>query len=317
MKIENTLPEDHPLRKHLKGKEKINLIAGAYGNMPDCAGIGEGVTRPPEGGIYTKLLGCSYLYKGYPDGAVVEKLETCKDMLWLFLKLLNNWIGRIVLVVLFILPKRFAKKFFLEWSEEYFKIAYMPLARKMLKEREFCTSVRELDRVLNEMISELPEKENWVVRAAHKFRKIIAMGVEYDSAYKFRFQDVFPEFNPEAVKEDPVKEFKRVFEILKRREVAKSMKTKWRGIESKLLLILRISKRARQFMITFFEKVDLERIKMDEADWYFCLRRTNFNYRDVVVEDRLKERIKIDKEKKHQIPRLIIKQEQGGGAPFF
>ncbi len=318
MKVENIekLPKDNPLRQHLKDKKEINLIAGAFGNMADCAGIGVEITRPEEGGIYTKLLGCSYLYKGYPEGGVVEKLDVSKDMMWLFFKIANTWMGRIVLVALFILPKRFAKRFYIKWSEQFFQIAHRPLIKKMLKDRELCTSIRELTRVLNGLIQELPEKYEWIHPSARKIRELICMILEYDSAYKFRFQDVFPEFDPKLVKEDPIKELKRVFGILKRREVSKVMKKKWAGFEGKIVLMLRVSKGMREMFISFFDKVQLDRIKMDEADWYFCLKRTSYNYRDIIVEDRIKEKVKIDKEKGHQIPRLMIKQEAGKG-PFF
>ena len=316
MEIINTdkLPKDNILKKFLKGKDKINLIAGAYGNLNDCAGIGEKIIKPETGGTFTKLLGCSYLYKGYPDGDTIEKLDVCKDTFWLFFKFFNTWIGRIIIGALIILPKRIMKKFVIKWGGAYCMVAYQILKRKVLKPQEFGTAMRELRRVLNALSQAISEEETELIIMGRKFIDIASMLLESDSAYKNRFQDVLPEFNIEAVKEDPIKELKRMVNLICDREVHRGMRNKWRKIESKLVLFLRVSKKARKLFIKFFEIIDMKRIERDEADWYFCLKRNSYNYGGISFEDRMEQRKKIDKKKGHQIPRLIIKQEAGG--PF-
>src|SRR3990167_887349 len=60
------------LKKWGEEKKPIQIVSGAYGDMEHCEAIIESVITPPEGGTFVKFLGCSYLFKGYPEKSMVE-----------------------------------------------------------------------------------------------------------------------------------------------------------------------------------------------------------------------------------------------------
>jgi len=52
--------------------------------------------------------------------------------------------------------------------------------------------------------------------------------------------------------------------------------------------------------------LDMEKVKLDEADWYFVLGHHCYEYQDVPYKDRLAERRMIDAKLGHKIPRFKL-----------
>ena len=147
-----------------------------------------------------------------------------------------------------------------------------------------------------------------------KFRDIALMILEMDTAYRFVMQDILPEFDINNLKHNPIKELKRVFSILLKREHADGspigdQNRKWQRVEKMVVFALRISHKLRKFFVRFISEIDMEKIKLDEADWYFVLGHHCYNSQDISYEDRLLERERIDREKGHKIPRLVLVKE--------
>jgi hypothetical protein len=74
-----------------------------------------------------------------------------------------------------------------------------------------------------------------------------------------------------------------------------NMAKKWKMMGDLLYWGIKFHGRTRKFLMKFFEEIDLEKIKMDEADWYHCLRRNDYNYGGLSIQERLLIRQKIDK----------------------
>jgi len=62
-------------------------------------------------------------------------------------------------------------------------------------------------------------------------------------------------------------------------------------------------------MMRFLLELDYGKIKTDEADWYFCLKRKDYNFKGVLYEGRLIEKERIDREKGHKIPKVIFDEK--------
>ena len=104
-----------------------------------------------------------------------------------------------------------------------------------------------------------------------------------------------------AIEQNPVKELKRLMDLLISREAPHTYeKRKWIKLRDIIIPFMRIHKMTRETVKNIMLEMDIEKIKLDESDWYFCLRRKCYNYRGVTIEDRLKEAERIDKEKGHQ-----------------
>ena len=299
------------------GKEGAVLFS-IYGSKELHGGTQAGIVReriyPENSGSLTRLDGCSYLYKGYPSGMIMRQLNVSKDCGWMIASFFKNKTIILLSILTFIFFRKIAKKNFIRLCENYFKLAYEPLKAQdfIPKEHEWCVSVRELYRmseVLLEGVKDLKLKEVF-----GKFRDIGLMILEMDTAYRPVMQDILPEFDINNLKHNPIKELKRVFSILLKREHADGSSIgdqnyKWQRVEKMMIFALRISRKLRRFFIRFISEIDMEKIKLDEADWYFVLGHHCYNYQDISYEDRLLERERIDREKGHKIPRLALVKE--------
>ena len=284
--------------------EKVTLVMGAFGSMKDCSGLVEDVITPKEGGIFTKYRGCSYLFKGFADRKVVEAIAVPKKLLFIFTRLTKSLSMKFFLVVLFF----FNRKIFINVFDACLEIIHSQIRNHILKLDRYCIYVIEFRKSFDGIINGLKEEE-------YKDRTIrigdtTCMTLEYDAAYKFRVQDVLPNLDIEKLKVSPSSEIGRLFDILIERESYIEMKTKWRKIKKIAVLVLKISKKARKYVILLLESIDLDKIKLDEADWYYCLRRPDYRYGDVAIEERMREVEKIDKEKEHKIPKIEFKSKE-------
>ena len=282
---------------------KVNsLLFSIYGSSgPDCAGIIEDRIYPENSGSLTKLVGCSYLFKGCPNERIMSALNTAKDASWILVNLIENKLFLLSMGFLYVFARKKFRKHFTRLCESYFKIAYEPMKKQdfIPQDWEWCVSVKELYRVSRIMIDKL--KDANLKSILLKFLDIALMVPEIDTAYRFVLQDALSEIDIINLKKNPIREIRRIFDIVVKREFCGDQKDKWRRVEKKVILLLRIPK-TRRYAIEFLSQLDYEKIKLDESDWYFVLKHHCYNYKGVSSEERLKEKERIDKEKGHAIP---------------
>ena len=156
--------------------------------------------------VYDKGCACFLEGEKYPMRAhiVDTKVSACCNMKRL-----------IPLITRFILGKgefsksnwfqRFVRALEIKDTYPLFKeFVHFTLMDEFLELNRYSQPVRELYRVI-------PEK--W-----SKERDIACFFLEYDMAYRYRFQDVLVELDKEAFKNNPAKEIGRLFDILSSRE---------------------------------------------------------------------------------------------------
>lgn len=289
---------------------KVNWKKGAvlfsiYGSNAHLghtqAGIIEDVIISENSGPMTKFEGCSYLFKGYLFPRTLYQLGATKDVSWFVFGLR---VAVPYLVFLYI----FNKHKFVNVCDKYFKLAYEPLKKMDVipQPYEWCTSVKEFYRVSEILLNEV--KHKGVREVLGKFRDLALMILENDTAYRFVAQDVIPEIDKNK---DLIDELKRVYRVMIFREHPGDQRNKWIRIEKLMLLVLRVPK-IRKLVRKYLTELDFEKIKLDEADWYFVLGHHLYDYQDVSYEDRMAERMRINKEKNHHIPILQIQEDNTG-----
>ena len=276
-----------------------------YG-IKDVHGVVENRFQLEDGSIMTKLQGCSYLYKGYPDHRVMKALETPKDLLWMIADLFTGFKILIVLSgLLFIISRKLARKKLNKFLDTIFKLGHKPIAMWVPDEKHYCLAVKEVYRASNKAI-DLLHKD--VRESVGKIRDIITMSCEFDTVYRFPMQDIFGELNKENLNKSPRNEVKRLLDILLEREVPGDQRNKYIKIR-KMLNIILLSPKARKMTLAFFNEIDVDKVKLDEADWYYCLQRHQYNYRGIGVQERVDEKHRIDKEKGHKFPVFTVVQK--------
>lgn len=270
------------------------VTQGAFGSVPGLIndGVVERIIEPPEGGTFIKFIGCEYLYKGTTKQNVVDVLEFPKRALRNLLILICR--HKILLVILL---SRRIRVVIVNW---YLKNVYLKAFTKhlLLSEKKYCISVREIWRVITLFIGKIKGKEQSI---AFRLRNIGCMILETDIAYRFMLQDFLPEINKQALKENSFKEIKRVLDIF----IKRYNNSRWKRIKKLVVLLLKI-KKIRKLIVRILLDLDLDKIKLDDADWYFCLQRPHYDFRGISLKERLRQKRIIDKQKHHFIPDFTI-----------
>ena len=309
--MENKTETSPDIKKKIEEmKGNMKLIIGAYGNQPNCVGIVEKIIKPESGGVFSKLLGCSYLYKGHPEIRMVKQLDISKDAFWILLDVFKSKVMIAWAVILFLFSRKRAKKEFLKISEYYFKIAYEPIGKLIPKRNKFCVSVKEVFQASDKVLNEIEDDE--IRGVSEKMRNLLMLVLEFDGAYKYRLQDILPEISRSQLRFNTVKEIGRVIDIFLERESSIQMKRKWKRLKRIPMFILRFSKRARFLLLKLLSSMNYDRIKMDEADWFFCLERNDYDFGGKSFTERMEEKKIINKKKGHKIPKVTIQKEEKG-----
>ncbi len=297
-----------------KGEEikTSQVVIGAFGNTEGCVGIVENVSTPETGGIFTKYLGCNYLFKGYPDVKILDYIYASKRVFSGLLKLMKNRAIRFLLEIdLFfylLMPKATKKKILLGIMDYLLGITHWVEYKYVfaLRTNLYCRTVKEIYRVSEIMLSDF---DGELKERLKKFRDIICMLLEMDYAYRARFQDILSLLDKDELVKNPKKELKRLTDILIEREAMDGYDTltdKWIGLQ-KILLILLKFKKIRNLIVNGLLEIDLNEIKMDESDWYFVLNRNDYCYGGKSYEERMEIKKEMDKKAKNNIP--IVKIE--------
>lgn len=275
------------------GDFKIKYLFGVYGDTNKDTGIVVDDIFPKEGGAYNKLLGCSYLFKTCPFGiipsALIELYGLAKKMVSrVVIDILQDKLILSFVLFLYI----FQKKRFYKYLNQYTNILYNKVLLVIpFDANRFNKFQKELRRV-NEKVFE--GEKHKLSEPLKKIFEVIIYLLDFDTAYRFSAQDVLGQIDKNN---EPIKEFKRLAELLEERYNDESCKSKAKQL--KRLVPIFYYPYFNRLLTKFFKEINIEEVKLDEADIYFCLGRYLYNINGISIEERLKEKERIDKEKGH------------------
>src|SRR3990167_843898 len=246
----------------------------------DGSGTGNGAIvdreeRPKGGGIFVYLYGYKYPYKGNPDGGAVNNLATIKRNIRLILESLKSWPTKIMIGLLFLLPKWLMWLIIKDFVDYIYLMVDYYLNYHLLKPERYCRCAREYYRVFNLIAGKTKSKTE--KRAIEIFRDLFCMSVEFDSAYRLRLWDIMLKASKKRLLENPKKEMERLFGILISREVYDGMKDRWGRTKKPILMALKIPFIKKIFK-EFVKELSMKELMPDEADRYFCLLRQDYEF---------------------------------------
>ncbi len=320
-------------------KPHVILLTGIFGELEDCSGVAEEIIETPEqlakhgldpaeGGTFMKIVGCSYLYKGYPQEYKVRGMEQAKGNISSIPRLI---IGKSIILsaavaTLFV----FFRKRFIHYAHIYFnEIKFRTLPHIGMPYERYGYYVKEVARAVRAALNRefridpsIPlldlHPDNMVVgkflgflwrRFSHlelpalitKALAFVCVFMDNDSAYSLRTRDALGEMDKERARRSGAREFLRILQILADREsyIGRDVRNKWLFIRRCVRVAFWVSPRARRLAQYFLLELNLDKVRLDDADWYFCLRRNSYNFRGIPLEQRLKELERIDKERGH------------------
>lgn len=235
------------------------------------------VKYPKEGGIFIYRHMRLYPEKGLPYPEALNDLNVLKRITMGFVSAMSKKSAYGAILGFVFTPWKHKIAFFNEFLEKYVQAANVLVSHHFLQKRFYISQVRELRTFIYIFLKELG------------FSKLVCSGVsdifmnflQYDNAYYFRFVDIITETGKDKLLADPGKEIARLFEIYDKREkeaaVRVGVATKIKPVVKVLRMILLHPKIKRAFKRAV-ELTDIEKMKADEADRYYCLMVSNYNY---------------------------------------
>jgi len=214
------------------------------------------VEFPKGGGVLSHYEGLEYPTKGFPYGDTVNAVDRVKKVLMVTLRGIEESLKehRIKTVLLFI----FFRKQIFKIGDALLSTLNRGLEEVRSKPEMYCPAVREIYRAFNHIAKERKFFIN--------LRDIICMVLEYDDAYRYRFQNVIIELDKERVQKNVVKEIRRLFERAIELEDDEGVKAKFIRLK-KFLPIIRGQKALRDFLCG----LDLSKLRMDRGDRYHAI----------------------------------------------
>ncbi|MCK9319537.1 hypothetical protein [Methanoculleus sp.] len=303
------------LQKIAEGKIEYKYLLGAFGitGKKEDSGKATAIVQeeifPEEGGSYLRILGCAYFLKGCPFGMIpgfyLELLGVAKSMFSdIFLMVMRSRFMQSYVLLLYIINK----KLFYNILNEYVGLIYDKSVNIVkFPQKRYNKYATEMMRAFNTALEKeykpkKPFTEYWIEDSNEnkKLKLLVPLAkmfnfavyvLEFDSAYRWQLQDGLSELNK---KNDPIKELNRICDIIIERYQNDDVREKYLAIK-KITKILKFSPMFRRILKNFFDELDIEKIKLDEHDLYYCLNRADYNFKGIPLEDRIKEKERLDK----------------------
>lgn len=218
----------------------------------------ESIELAKEGGVYVNYANCPFQRKGFAHSPSVTAIDNVKKVMIGLASGFSSFRGKSILLFFCLL---FRRRIFRSFDELLNKL-YTMVRFHRLKPEWYCKAAREMYNAIDHVI----------------IRDIFTLIMEFDDAYRYRFQDVLGELNHFALTRNPITEIGRMFELLAERETDERLKRNWK-MARKLLFVVFFFKDVREPIIRTFSRLNPQHLKLDEADLYFAsLKKDGYNW---------------------------------------
>lgn len=227
----------------------------------------ERVEFPEAGGVLTYMTAHAYPYKGFPYYEFVEKVDLIKKISRGFVSgLYHSLKGKNIVKLIFLVPVAW---FFKDILRIGIYTAYRIVSRFRMKRERYCDAVRELYRAFN---------GNGEEDLRTMLRDVVCMVLEFDNAYRYRFQDVIVELDKEKLQKNVGGEISRLFSVMQSREKTQEVSDTWKLIKVGIRYYLRFDKELRDILRETLSGLDIEKMRLSVEDEHFCKPRQDYNF---------------------------------------
>lgn len=163
--------------------------------------------------------------------------------------------------------------------KEYLDFAHSGMRDLYLDRKYYCQPVRELHKVLSE-------------KGIDKIRDIICVIMEWDTAYRYRFQDVISELNTTEFNKYPIKEIQRLAEIMFKREVTlmTSASRQFKPFLPLISIYLFFNKKLLKLIKKIVNEINIDELRMSVEDIYWTNQAyKEYEFRGLPYLQRIKE----------------------------
>ena len=232
-----------------------------------------GVEFPEEGGIHTFMTGQDEPYKGFPFHEMVDKIDLTKKVIRSVLSSFFHSIKRrnkLQLATIALVPW-FLKDLAQAGIYTFFRF----VERFEIKDEMYSTSMRELLRALSIEFHGEKEHERELRR---QFKILVCMILEFDNAYRFRFQDIIGELDKVALKKSPADELTRLLTLMQSREKGQSVADTWELFKTFLKPALFVNPGLKRTIVETLSELDLDKIRLSKEDKSYCAPRSDYTF---------------------------------------
>lgn len=229
------------------------------------------VEFPSEGGVLSFQEGLEQPYRGFPFFEVVEKIDLIKKITRASLSGIYHSIRTKKWLLLTLLPSVWMFKSLI-WAGIY--ALYRLIERTRIKPWFYSQAIRELYRAFS--VPRQKEKPR-TIELRLMLRDLICMILEFDNAYRFRFQDWIGELNKEALKKNPTKEFGRILKIASQREKTQEIKDTWKLVKM-FNFYLKFDFELKKMLKDILGELDIEKVKLTTEDKNYAEKRKDYAF---------------------------------------
>jgi hypothetical protein len=232
---------------------------------------------PKSGGVFTPIQGWAYPYKGQPMEITVEVLASVKGVAPIGLRFVELCIKHFNFLALWDL-KNTAYEMLLYGGK-------ILLGREPENPKRYGRAVREIYRVLTIQFDKIDGLLNRKLSNIWKtIRGIICVLCEWDNAYRYRVQDFLIELNIENLIKNPIREIRRVLDIMIERENHEHLKNKWRRLKLFLTVFLILKPQVKKKIVEILSQINKTEIQFEDDDWYCICMRDDYNFGGMTTE---------------------------------
>lgn len=265
----------------------------------------EKVEYPEEGGVFVHYYDHPYPFKGHPFPEAVDAIMMPKKAIVATMHFVKR--HPVFTAILLLLPQFITRRYFRSAIELFVGDCIREVIRPYLlsdEKKRWNRCVLEIRRAASKAL--LETKLPWWKKFIPIFIDIISAIIEWDNAYRYRLEDIFGEFDKAAFIRNPSKEIDRLIKIWVQRERGwHEYKGKLITMAAALRLLLFFVPGLRRFFCAFAEELDLEKVRLDEADRYYCLVRPDYDADGEPITVRQKKYFEVINKYKQEHPERI------------
>ena len=264
----NTIRTFNGIRTKMTGRKVHQANEISEEKLKGAVSI-EKVKFPESGGTFTYYSGLEYPMKGFFDKETVDKVADLKIDIMVALLFFKKVLKRKLLGPIFLLLfRKQIKESFNTWVS----VNHTMLKDFLIDEIRYCDFVQEVRRVFP---------------GDHKTEDLLGMILEFDDAYRYRFQDAFGQFDQVNFNKHPIKELKKFFKYLEDNENilkkgdkwGENLKSKWRMVGLIIPFIV-FDRKLFKMVKKFFNELNVEKLKLSPEDRFHSKKKFGYNWND-------------------------------------
>jgi hypothetical protein len=227
-------------------------------------------------GINVYVKGAEFPHKGLPSPEAIWAINLVKKSLIGFLQVLSHPVFWPSLILVPIIPKR---KLLQTSLEAFNRLGTEALSSYFLQHQYQTKASLEFGGFIYNFLKEIVPTD-----PAEQTAKILSHVIEYDSAYRFRLQDLFSSTSKEKL-QYPFKELRRLNKINSERELGD-----WGRLRMNLAItgvsILLLSPSLKRAYRKAVERMNITNLQFDQGDLYWIAFRQDYLYNGLTYEQR-------------------------------